>query len=365
MAAKKIRLGIIGANIHRGWAARAHLPAIPASPDFELTAVCTTKKESAEESRQKFGARLAFADYREMLAHPDIDAVSVVLRVPAHYVHTMAALDAGKHVYTEWPLGRDTAQALEMTAKAKAKGLQRVVGLQARVEPSILYMKQLVAQGYVGEVLSCTMTLVRDGALSRPSDREWMWDATLGAHTLTIATGHSLDALRFVLGEFAQVQAMVGTQAKQWLITDTKKTVDVTAPDTVTISGRLVNGAMVSAHVSQIPFAGSNYRMEVYGTKGTLVVTGADSPQMAKLTLAGAQGGNAFQPLEPPAQFIPVPGIPAGVPFNVGQLYRTFAEAIRTGKSSAPDFDTAISLHRLIDAISESSRTGTMQRVGG
>jgi len=61
--ADRIRLGIIGANIHRGSAPRSHLPAIVASPEFELTAVCPTRQESAQESRQKFGARLALDDY--------------------------------------------------------------------------------------------------------------------------------------------------------------------------------------------------------------------------------------------------------------------------------------------------------------
>ena len=367
MAAQKIRLGIIGANIHRGWASRSHLPAVPASPDFELTAVCTTNKESAEESARKYGARLAFHDYRDMLAHPEIDAVAVVLRVPAHYEHTMAALDAGKHVYTEWPLGQTTAQAEEMAAKARAKGLQRVVGLQARVEPSILYMKHLVEQGYVGEVLSCNLVLVRDGVLERPSQREWQWDAGKGANTLTIAIGHSVDALRFVLGEFSEVQATIATQTKQWFITDAQKTVTgITAPDTVAINGRLANGAVVSAHVSDVPYAGSAFRMEVYGSKGTLVATGGDMPQMAKVNLMGAQGGNTLQPLEPPPQFIYVPaGMPKGLPFNVGQLYHVFAQAIRSDRSTAPDFDTAISMHKLIDAMRESSRTGTKQKLAG
>ena len=121
--ADKIRLGVIGANIHRGWAVRSHLPALVASPEFELTAVCTTRMESAEESQKMFGAKLAFDDYREMLAHPDIDAVAVVLRVPAHYEPTMAALNAGKHVYTEWPLGRTTTEAQEMADLARSKGV--------------------------------------------------------------------------------------------------------------------------------------------------------------------------------------------------------------------------------------------------
>ena len=152
--ADKIRLGIIGANIHRGWAPRAHLPAVVASPEFELTAVCTTKMESAEESRQKFGARLAFDDYREMLAHPDIDAVVVSLRVPNHYEPTVAAINAGKHIYTEWPLGRTTAEAKEMADLAQAKGVINMIGLQARANPGILYEKDLVESGYVGEMMS-------------------------------------------------------------------------------------------------------------------------------------------------------------------------------------------------------------------
>ena len=124
--ADKIRLGIIGANIHRGWAPRSHLPAVVASPEFELTAVCTTRMESAEETRQTFGATLAFDDYRTMLAHPDIDAVAISLRVPTHYEPTMAALNAGKHVYTEWPLGRTTAEAHEMADLARRLGVQEL-----------------------------------------------------------------------------------------------------------------------------------------------------------------------------------------------------------------------------------------------
>lgn len=365
MAQPKIRLGIIGANVRQGWASRSHLPAAQALQDFELAGVCTTKAESAEEAKQKFGARMAFHDYRVMVTHPEIDAVSVVLRVPAHFEHAMAALEAGKHVYCEWPLGQTTAQAMEMAAKARAKNVRHIVGLQARVEPSILYLKQLVADGYVGDVLAVNQVLVREGILSRTSEREWQVDESCGAHTLTIATGHSLDAMRYALGDFAEVQATIGTQVKSWEITDKKTTVNnVTSPDTVSVSGRLANGAIVTAQVAHVPYAGSAYRMEVYGSKGTLVVSGADSPQMASLKLMGAQGSNTLQPLTPPAQFTFVPPeAPRGLPFNVAQLYRVFAEAIRTGKNIAPDFDTGVSMHKFIDALRESSKTGARVRL--
>ena len=99
--ADKLRLGLIGASVRGTWSSRSHLPALQASADVELTAVCTTRADSAEAARQAHGARLAFDDYRKMIASPEIDAVAVVVRVPSHYAPTKAALEAGKHVYCE------------------------------------------------------------------------------------------------------------------------------------------------------------------------------------------------------------------------------------------------------------------------
>src|SRR4030095_6450743 len=99
--ADKIRLGFVGANVHALWASQSHFPALRASPDVELTAVCTTRPESAEEARQALAAKLAFADWRTMVTCPYIEAVAVVVRVPEHYGPTRGALEAGKHVYTE------------------------------------------------------------------------------------------------------------------------------------------------------------------------------------------------------------------------------------------------------------------------
>ena len=123
--ANKIRLGLIGASVTGTWSARSHLPAVQASPDMELTAVCTTKADSAEAARQAYGARLAFDDYRKMIASPEIDAVAVVVRVPSHYAPTKAALEAGKHVYCEWPLGRTTAEAVELRRWQKPTSLSQ------------------------------------------------------------------------------------------------------------------------------------------------------------------------------------------------------------------------------------------------
>jgi predicted dehydrogenase len=357
--ADKVRLGIIGANIHRGWAPRAHLPAVVASPEFELTAVCTTRQESAEESRAKFGAKLAFDDWHKMLDYPDIDAVALVLRVPSHYEPTMAALNAGKHVYTEWPLGRTTAEAEEMAELARAKGVRNMVGLQARAAPAILYAKELVESGYVGEVLSCHVSRIQEGVLERTSDRSWQRDRDMGANTLTITCGHTIDALRFVVGDFSNVSAVVSTQAREWLELDTQQKVGVTSPDNILVSGRLANGGVASVHVASNPWAGSGYRMEVYGRDGTLVVSSEESPNHDGLRLQGSRGGNVLEDLEVPSNYtLVLEGMPRGAPYNVGQMYYQFGQGIRSGEDCQPDFNTAVELHRFLDSIQEASSQG-------
>jgi predicted dehydrogenase len=362
--AGKIRLGLIGASVKGTWSARSHLPALRASSDVELTAVCTTKAETAEAARQAY-ARLAFDDYRKMIASPEIDAVAVVVRVPSHYAPTKAALEAGKHVYCEWPLGRTTDEAVELAALAKDKGLVTAVGLQARVNPALMYMKEQVEAGFVGELMAVNVSLMREGVLSRPSHRVWQRDAELGANTLTIANGHTVDAMRFVTGDFDRLSAVVATQAKRWLDTGTNQLLDVTAPDNVLISGRLQNGAVASVHVGAIPFSGSGYRMQIYGREGTLVATGEDSPQLSEVVLHGAKGGNTLAPMPVPARFsIASADTPPGEAFNVGQMYKLFAQAIRGSGTHRPGFETAVELHRLVDAVKTAADKGREVRCG-
>jgi predicted dehydrogenase len=285
--------------------------------------------------------------------------------VPSHYSPTKAALEAGKHVYCEWPLGRTTAEAAELSALANANGLVTAVGLQARVNPALMHIKELVMAGYVGEVMAVHVSLMREGVLTRPSHRTWQRDAELGANTLTIANGHTVDAMRFVAGDFSRLSAVVATQAKQWLDTGTNTLLDVTSPDNVLTSGRLTNGAVVSVHIGAIPFAGSGYRMEIYGREGTLVATGEDSPQLSEVSLREAKRGNTLEPIQVPERFTLVaPETPSGEALNVGQMYTLFAQAIRNSESRLPTFATAVDLHRLVDAIKQASDSGREVTLG-
>src|ERR1700736_4871791 len=126
----KIRVGIVGANPSRGVASIAHIPALQALPDFEISAVCTTRQDSADAAAKHFGVPLAFSDAEKLARGPAVDLVTVSVKVPDHYLPVMAAIEAGKHVYCEWPLGRNTDEAARMSDAANRNGVRHVVGLQ-------------------------------------------------------------------------------------------------------------------------------------------------------------------------------------------------------------------------------------------
>jgi len=98
-----------------------------------------------------------------------------------------------------------------MASLASSQGVTNMVGLQARGAPVILHPKELINQGYVGEVLACNMTMFLPGVLQRGLSMPWMADREKGGNTLTIGTGHAIDALCFCGGEFKEISAKVTT----------------------------------------------------------------------------------------------------------------------------------------------------------
>ena len=365
MGEKRIRLGIIGANTGYGWTPRAHAPALAELPEIELAAVCTAHEETARESAEKFNVPLAFSDHKKMLEEADLDVVAVVVRVPKHYELTMDVIRAGKHVYTEWPLGANLAEAQEMSDLARERNLLTMVGLQSRAAPIFLALRDFINDGYVGQVLSADLRQFSSGVLERTSGRTWQKDVELGATTLTIPFGHSIDAMCMCLGEFDSVSATVRTQVSQWHETDTDRMVDVTSPDTIAVNGVLTNGTVASAQVINVPHHGSGYRFEIYGTEGTLVVTSGESPSTGSARLFGARGGTSeIEELEIADRYTFVPDtVPSGPSFNIAQLWNRFATGIEKTEDVEPNFETAVKRHRLLEAIQASSDTGRAQKL--
>jgi hypothetical protein len=104
--------------------------------------------------------------------------------------------------------------------------------------------------------------------------------------------------LRFVAGNFARVACLVMTQARHWYGTDTQQLVEVSSPDNVLVGGQLVSGAVASVHVASVPWAGSGFRMGIYGRDDRLVTTGTVSSQHGeRLRLQGARGSHKLREL--------------------------------------------------------------------
>jgi predicted dehydrogenase len=367
-ASSKLGVGIIGVSASRGWAATAHIPALRALPNLELRALSASSPESARAAGDTFGVSAAFPDHEQLVRRSDIDVVAVTVKVPHHRELVSAALAAGKAVYCEWPLGRDLDDARAMAGLAAEKRVRTVVGLQGRQAPAIEFVSDLLRDGYVGEVLSTTMV-----GLSIPGDvvvkaNAYMLDNTNGANLLTIAVGHSLDTLCYVLGEFADLSAVSGLRRPFIKIEETGEEIAKTAADQIAVIGTLTSGATATVHLREAAAGGTGFLWEINGTDGTLRISAdAPLPGIFPLTVAGGQGGDEPAELSIPDELTnrwPALASLEGAPaFNVGRTYAAFAADIDTGKHTVPDFADAVRRHEVIAAIETSAASGKRVKV--
>lgn len=360
----KIRVGIVGASASRGFASIAHIPALRALPQFEIVAVCTASQETAEAAARQYGATLAFSNPHELAQHPGIDLVTVSVKVPDHLQPVMAAIDAGKHVYCEWPLGRSVEEAVQMHDAAERRGIRHAVGLQGQMSPAINYVKDLIAEGYVGRVLTATMIGCAPN-WGATIDRAYQADRANGANLLTITGGHQIDALCYCLGEFRELTAFAVSQRDQIRLEASGEMVAKNAPDQLVVNGIVAGGAVVSFQIRGGMSRGTAFLFEIHGENGdlTLTATSRDSMQRQELTVRGAQGlAKELTELPVPARYRWVAeGMPGDSRYNVAQLYARLAEGIGDGKLRYPDFSAAVRRHRLLDAIIRASETGRKQ----
>lgn len=364
MTTPRFRVGIVGLQPDRSWAARAHVPALRAlSSTYEIAGVANTSPGSARAAAAATGLPRGFADVAELVTSPEVDIVAVTVKVPHHRDIVAAALDAGKHVYCEWPVANGLAEAEQLAALARARGVTCVAGIQAVVAPEIQHVRQLIADGFVGEVLSTSVVAYGGGwggSIAHERISGYLLDRASGATMLTIPVGHTLAALRAVLGDVAEVSAVLATRRTTAVAADTGATLPVSAPDQVLVSGVLAGGAPVSIHYrGGAARDGHGLVWEINGTDGDIRIAGpVGHPQMVPLSVSGARASDtAFQPLDVPAasrgEFPP-----DAVPGNVARLYARMARDLRDGSRTAPGFDDAVAVHRVIAAIERAAETG-------
>lgn len=354
MTYNPIRVGFIGLSPGGQWASTAHIPALKSLDDsYAITGVANSSLESSQRAAAAFGIPHAFATAHDLVESSEIELVVVTVKVPHHLELVSAALNAGKHVYCEWPLGNGLAEAQELAQLAQAKGVLAVAGTQARVAPEVEHLRELVKEGFVGKLLSTT--LIGSGGMWRGETNAasaYLNDEKNGATMLTIPLAHTLAALCEVLGPIGDLTARFVNQFDSATVAETGQTIPKTATDQIMVCGSLVNGMALSVHYRGGTCRGTNFLWEINGTDGDLQITSTSGhAQMMQLDIRGANGEmQEMVPQMPPASAYEV-GPSESAPRNVAHMYSRIAHDIHTGSRTAPTFLDAVKLHELIDRI--------------
>jgi predicted dehydrogenase len=367
---KRFRVGIVGLSAERGWATTAHIPALRALSDvFEIAGVANTSLASAQAAAAAFDIPRAFADVAELVASPDIDVVVVTVKVPYHREVVTAALAAGKNVYCEWPLGNGLAEATDLARLANETKALATVGTQAIASPEVQFIRKLVADGYVGDVLSSTyISAGVSWGEHVPRGDAYAMDSKNGATLLSVIGGHAIAAVQSVLGPFREVDAILSQRRQSVSIIETGESIPMKTPDHLMINAVLQSGAPLSFELRGGLPRGTGLLWEINGTEGDLRITAAieQAPVVNISPLrveAGRKGQDGYIELEIPKTYYF--GLEDAVAArNVAGIYRLMADDLRLGTHSAPTFDDALVLHKVLSAVEESDQTGRRVQVG-
>ena len=369
-----IRIGFIGLSSKAdSWATLAHLPYLRRSPNYEIVALCNSTPEKAIESINAHNlppATKAYASPAELAADPAIDLIVVCTRVDTHYTVALPILLANKAIFIEWPLAATTSQARELDSLAKANNVRTIIGLQARVSPTLLKVRETIDSGRLGAIHSINVHAIsgvwqHDIATARYSH---FLKREVGGNLLTIYGIHILDAVFAAVGELVpgSYSCLMGNLRPRMYVpeavdggslSDQLERVDKDTPDQIMLMGRLdrklAPPAMLSFHLR----AGSRAKdapgavWRIYGEKAELVVEFASAgPQIGPARRVQIHHFAVGEKAAMDVQDVPLDeggdewtGLPVSGQ-NIGRLYEAFAEG-----QKVPDWEIALRRHQLID----------------
>ena len=355
---KQIRVGIVGANAKSGWAKVSHVPAINGIPGLKLSAVATRNEQSAREAAKAFGADRWFSDPFAMMRDERIDVITIAVQVPAHRELVLAALEAGKAVYCEAPLGRTVAEAEQMASAVGS--LHTAIGLQGRLNPAVRRAAQLVSCGQIGRPLNASIVSTTTGfGPEMPSTHDYFNKTSSGANLLTISAGHTLDLVEAILGPILEVEARAEIRWPTVKLTDTGgESVRQTA-DQIGVLGKTGSGAVFTADIhGGVAHEDARFGFEIRGADGWLNLSGRHPYgfQCGDLKLTS---NVAFVRPEEAA----VSGGFMGASINVGEIYAYLVRDLQAGAYNTPDFEHAVHNARLIEAVKRAAELGERQKV--
>ncbi|KAK3374162.1 hypothetical protein B0T24DRAFT_657769 [Lasiosphaeria ovina] len=373
-----IRVGLIGLGAVSGgmmapgrWAYCAHFPSILKSPAYELVALANSTVESAQRSIDfhKLPSTVkAYGSPEDLAKDPDVDLIVVSVNVQKHLFLTKPALQSGKDVFVEWPLGASLEEAEELTKLAREAGVKTVVGAQGRASPVVSAVRKILAEGKIGKVISshvfgCTSYAPIDFWIK---GAEYYLEMKSGGNPFYISFGHFLDSFTHVLGDFKldTLQSILDTQCTTVSVLDmeTGEVVNPaytrTAPDHIIVQGRLESGAVasISFRGTKLAINDSSIQWIISGTEGEIEITVPASSQwqvqdaQPKLRLKinkEAEVEEVDYDAELDTDHDDVAGLDRTA-LNIGLVY----EAYRKGDTDRyPTFEDALKLHKLLHRI--------------
>jgi len=325
-ASGKVRVAVIGAG---GFAEICHVPGVQSHPRAEVVALCGRNAERCRAMADRLGVPEAISDYQEVVARPDIDAVTITTPNVAHHPIATAAFAAGKHVFCEKPLAMTRAEAEAMRQAAEASGRIHQVAFTFRFTHCLQRLREELARGTIGRPFYIRAHGEGFGDL-RPGGRGgWRHVRALaGGGMLADMGSHYFDLVNWIVEPVAEVCGILETIPREKTVGE--ETVTVDSDDLAACWFRTsggVSGQFFSSRVT--PSRGANGYFEVIGETGALYAA----------TTRG--GGDALRLLRPGAAEMELP-LPeeshSKQDYALGRMMRAFVDAILAGRSN-PDVD--------------------------
>ena len=272
---KTVKIGIAGL----GRLGKVHAQNIRSRiPGAELTAACSIVPAELEYAQKELGVQAVYSDYKEMLAKADIDAVAIVTTSSEHCWQIEAALDAGKHVFSEKPLGVDVAQCKQAEAAVERNPNQIfMLGFMRRYDKSYAYAKKKIEAGAIGTPYLVKATGIDPEALVDGAIR---FAKTSGGIFLDMAI-HDIDLCRWFLNSEATEVYAMGSTFKH---PEFKEAGD---DETGVAVYKFENGAMGMIHVGRTAPHGYHVETEIVGTEGTIRISAVPEKNQAQLYVQG------------------------------------------------------------------------------
>ena len=347
---KKIGVAMIGCG---GIALQNHLPGFALCPQAQVVALCDTSPAVLDRAKSQTGIDAAFADYRDALKHPGVDAVVIATPNFTHAPIALAAFAAGKHVMCEKPIAMNLAEAKQMLAAAQTAKVVHMTAFTYRFVPAMRYMAHLIKSGSIGQPYHFRAQRFQDWG-----DRNLAWRQVkklAASGELGDMLSHRIDFAHLLMGP---IQRLV---ARLKIFVPTRGGQPSDLDDWVSIIADFKNGATGVLESSKLATGrGEGGKSpdvcEVNGSLATVVYQ-LGRPNEVQL---GKKGGSGMESVPVPEEFLKIPGSPRDVrtgdpviAFRWDQNFE-FIDAILNNRPATPSLADGARCQAVMQAAIES-----------